>query len=740
MRERAARRRRARRRADRGAARPRRARRPRRRIDRIEGGEAFATVAAEVSDDFTATTGGPLGWFGSDDAAYGEYFDALADAEVGDLVGPIETETGFAVLELLDRRERTTEGPLPRPPRGPGHRRRRRTATTCASELLVDAFRGHFDSEVVVSPTAQQRVAQIFIAAPTGAIVPQERARHVLVQPLPGAQDQTGATDEQWEAARVEAEEVHELLAADDADWFAIAEEHSDDTGSGAARRRPGLVRPGQHRFVAEFSEALAGLEVGELSASRCAREFGWHVIEKTGERTSPQAQAAELVDPAARRPGQLRRGRDATSARIRETAREGGELGWVARYQLDEALEEVVFGLTEVDEISEPHDAGERRDHHLQAARVEREPRDRGGAARRDPRVRLRPLARAGGARAGRALDRSGSSRPSTAPPEPMTAGALAARRRAAGGGRASIPRDGVQLSSAGRLAGIAFDPSLPLIILAAAGAAGAIRAPGRHARRGPRAVLAALYPLEHELRALPAREPRRLGDLDDAALRRDDLAGPAARPGREPRQPARHGRHQRPPARARRLPLGSDARRTSRCARTCSRRRTRRSTPSSTAAPADLAEELGDLLLQVILHAQFAAEEGAFDLTDVYRSIAAKIVRRHPHVFGDVEVDGVEQVLTNWETIKADERAERGKAAEGAFGGVARALPALPGSREIQERASALGWDWDAIDGVWEKVGEELDELRAAAEATRIGCTSSATSCSRSSTLRAG
>ncbi|MBA2266203.1 MAG: nucleoside triphosphate pyrophosphohydrolase [Chloroflexi bacterium] len=131
----------------------------------------------------------------------------------------------------------------------------------------------------------------------------------------------------------------------------------------------------------------------------------------------------------------------------------------------------------------------------------------------------------------------------------------------------------------------------------------------------------------------------------------------------------------------------------------------------------PADLEEELGDLLLQVILHAQFAAEAGSFDLTDVYRSIGSKIIRRHPHVFGTVSVDGVDQVVSNWETIKADERAERGKAQEGAFAGVARALPALPGSREIQERASALGWDWDAIDGVWEKVAEEIEELREAA-----------------------
>jgi len=89
---------------------------------------------------------------------------------------------------------------------------------------------------------------------------------------------------------------------------------------------------------------------------------------------------------------------------------------------------------------------------------------------------------------------------------------------------------------------------------------------------------------------------------------------------------------------------------------------------------------------------------------------------VRRHPHVFGAAEVTGVDQVISNWETIKADERAERGKADEGAFSGVARALPALPASREIQERASTLGWDWDVIDGVWDKVGEEIDELRKA------------------------
>jgi parvulin-like peptidyl-prolyl isomerase len=325
-------------------------------FDRVDGGEDFATVATEVSDDAaTAATGGMLGWFEPSDPQFDEYGAALADAEPGDLVGPVEVDAGFAVLELLDRRERTTEGPL-------DELLERQNVDDAAyrafvrEQLLVDAFREHFDDEVVVTPAPQQRVAQIFIAPVTGTAAPQERARHVLVQPLPGSQDQSTATDEQWEAARVEADSVHELLAADDADWFELAEEHSDDRGSGARGGDLGWYDPVNTGFVEAFSAALADLELGELSEP-VRTEFGWHVIEKTGERTSPQAEAEELVD-------QLRDDPDSfaeVATRVsehHETAREGGELGWVARYQLDAELEEIVFGLTEVDEISDPHDA----------------------------------------------------------------------------------------------------------------------------------------------------------------------------------------------------------------------------------------------------------------------------------------------------------------------------------------------------------------------------------------------
>jgi tetrapyrrole methylase family protein/MazG family protein len=272
----------------------------------------------------------------------------------------------------------------------------------------------------------------------------------------------------------------------------------------------------------------------------------------------------------------------------------------------------------------------------------------------------------------------------------------------------------DGVQAVAAGRLPSVAFDPSLPLIVLRdGSDAAGTL--PGRHARSGPLAVLAALYPPSHELRRLPEGGTATLDSLDDVALAAGDWLVPALDPMDNLASP-----HGMAAISARlRAPDGCpwDRKQTHLTLRPYLLEEAYETVDAiEQGSAADLADELGDLLLQVILHAQFAAEEGAFDLTDVYRSIAGKIVRRHPHVFGEVEVAGVEQVISNWETIKAGERAERGKAHDDAFAGVARALPALPGSREIQERASALGWDWDAIDGVWEKVDEELAELRGA------------------------
>jgi tetrapyrrole methylase family protein/MazG family protein len=278
--------------------------------------------------------------------------------------------------------------------------------------------------------------------------------------------------------------------------------------------------------------------------------------------------------------------------------------------------------------------------------------------------------------------------------------------------------PADGIQLVAADRLVAVAFDPSLPLLVLRAAARPGRAAdpgvLPGRHARSSPRDVLLALYPRAHPVRPLPSGEARPLELLTDEELAGGDWLLAALPPLDNLASP-----HGMAAISARlRAPDGCpwDRRQTHDSLRPFVLEEAYETVDAiERGAPADLAEELGDLFLQVILHAQLSAEEGEFDLTDVYRTLGAKIVRRHPHVFGDLEVADAAEVLRNWETIKAGERAEAG-ASSSPFAGIARALPALPASREIQERASSLGWDWPAIEGVWEKVGEELDELHAA------------------------
>jgi tetrapyrrole methylase family protein/MazG family protein len=130
----------------------------------------------------------------------------------------------------------------------------------------------------------------------------------------------------------------------------------------------------------------------------------------------------------------------------------------------------------------------------------------------------------------------------------------------------------------------------------------------------------------------------------------------------------------------------------------------------------PRKLAEELGDLLLQIGLHAQIATEAGEFRMADVIAGIDKKIHRRHPHVFGETKVDGVRQVLQNWETIKEGERQKEIGEAKGLFDSVPAALPALEQAQVYQQRAARVGFDWPDISGVRAKLEEELAELEAA------------------------
>jgi tetrapyrrole methylase family protein/MazG family protein len=289
-----------------------------------------------------------------------------------------------------------------------------------------------------------------------------------------------------------------------------------------------------------------------------------------------------------------------------------------------------------------------------------------------------------------------------------------------------------GLQVVAAERLIGTPLEPSRPALIVPLAtlrssgdGHGAEQPLPGRHGPGGddPLAVLRRLYPADHPVGRFGMGEPVTIGELGLEALAAPLYLGPVA------------------PELAVSSPwampwISERLRRPDGCP--WDREQTHESLRNhlleeayevydalgAGATPA-LAEELGDLLLQVVLHAQLAAEEGVFDLTDVNAAIAAKIVRRHPHVFGDAQARTASDVNRQWERIKADERkdvaegaaeGDPAKAPKGALDGVSRILPALAASQEMQERAANIGYEWPNIEGVLDKVHEEVAELRAA------------------------
>lgn len=133
----------------------------------------------------------------------------------------------------------------------------------------------------------------------------------------------------------------------------------------------------------------------------------------------------------------------------------------------------------------------------------------------------------------------------------------------------------------------------------------------------------------------------------------------------------------------------------------------------------PDKLCDELGDLLLQVVFHAQMAAEEGTFEADDVCTAIVEKLIRRHPHIFGEVKVEGADEVLTNWEAIKTAEKAARGEELpKSILDGISTSLPALMAALEVSKRAVKSGFEWPDTGGVLDKVEEEFRELRTEVE----------------------
>ena len=314
--------------------------------------------------------------------------------------------------------------------------------------------------------------------------------------------------------------------------------------------------------------------------------------------------------------------------------------------------------------------------------------------------------------------------------------------------------PSDGLQVVTVDALARRPFDPGMPLLILPASGSTGVdsvggggylpAALPGRHGHGAdPVALLRRLYPADHPVLDPSGADDHPLGDLHGGMLESARFL-PAVEP-----QLSLAGPYGLPWLAARlRAPDGCpwDREQDHRSLLPFLLEETYEVYDAVESGASDrIAEELGDLLLQVVLHAQYGAETGAFDLSDVYRGIMSKIIRRHPHVFGDVEATTSQEVSRNWEAIKATERADaaaaraadsavnatEGRAATdgrngsaeppdpdmpAAFAGLSRSLPALVYASEMQERAAAQGYDWPDLEGVIDKIAEEAVELLGA------------------------
>ncbi len=299
--------------------------------------------------------------------------------------------------------------------------------------------------------------------------------------------------------------------------------------------------------------------------------------------------------------------------------------------------------------------------------------------------------------------------------------------------------PAAGLQIIAAERLIATPFEASRPVLIVPLAmlrpgvheedaDAAAVVPLPGRHGPRGatPLDVLARAYPADHPVGRFGTASGGVIGELSDADLvaplylrpvaPEAAVAGPWAMPAISARLRAPDG-----------CPWDQEQTHASLRKHLLEEAYEVYDALEAGATPA-LAGELGDLLLQVVLHAQLAAEAGVFDLADVQAAIGTKIVRRHPHVFGDAEARTASDVNRQWERIKADERAEAGAAAteagapsgsdRGALDGISASLPALAAGQEMQERAANIGYDWPSLEGVLDKVVEETEELREAAD----------------------
>ncbi|MDP9272335.1 MAG: peptidylprolyl isomerase [Chloroflexota bacterium] len=321
--------------------------------DQVQGGADFATLAKQKSDDApTKAQSGLAGWVQTGDASYGTYFDAAKKAKAGDLLGPIKTDTGYTVVRV-DALRPATSNALLKNLLDASHVSDADYRSYVTDELLKAKYQSYFGTTVIGEYVDQRQVAQIQIAPDANNLpLPQVRVRHILIQPLPGADDQSKATDVQWKAALAKAQGIRAEAIKPGADWDKLALE-SADTGTRTQGGDLGWVDPTNSGFVAEFQTAINRLRPGDVSEP-VKSQFGYHLIQVTDKRIGAQDEVDRVVAALKKDPSafvELAK-RDSIDYATRN---KGGDIGWVAPYEKEAAQETAIVGLAKVGAISAP-------------------------------------------------------------------------------------------------------------------------------------------------------------------------------------------------------------------------------------------------------------------------------------------------------------------------------------------------------------------------------------------------
>jgi parvulin-like peptidyl-prolyl isomerase len=319
----------------------------------LKSGKDFATLAkAKSSDAVTKTLGGLVGWVKEGDPTYETIFKAAKNAKAGDLLGPIKGDVDYTVLKVDKVRKETSDALFSRllssvPATQADYH------DYIRDELLTSAYQTYFGTKVLSKYMPQKHVAQIQIQPDGGAPVPQVRVRHILVQPEPGADDQSKATAAEWAAALATAKAARAALVKPGASWVTVAKTYSQDPGSSAVGGDIGWLDPANAQVVPEFLKAIQTLKLNQISQP-VKSQYGYHIIQVFELRSSAEGQAVTLEDELKKNPGSFAKVA-ARESMDRTTASKGGDIGWVAPYEKSKPLEDAIFALTKVGQISAP-------------------------------------------------------------------------------------------------------------------------------------------------------------------------------------------------------------------------------------------------------------------------------------------------------------------------------------------------------------------------------------------------